>query len=304
MNELEALKAELSSLKNLLLELLPENKIKHYDDIPLLLPDFALWYLENFKKQGISKETYVYYLRIIRNHLNLKKALHEITVLDLQKLLNILPKTRIKEVTYILVKELFSKAYELKMVNENVGAFLKKGKIHKKKIEAFKLKEQIKIFKHSNLLQPLDRVRVYVMLFCGLRPAEMINLDKSNLTKKYIFVYGTKTKNAVRQIPISKKMFELLSSVKEKKFLKCDLKKFRKRVYKYFYQIKVEGTLYMFRHTYATNMHYLGHVQRNIQHYMGHASSILTMDVYTSFDPDISKKSLLNLYTDWYIKAK
>ena len=126
MNELEALKAELSSLKNLLLELLPENKIKHYDDIPLLLPDFALWYLENFKKQGISKETYVYYLRIIRNHLNLKKALHEITVLDLQKLLNILPKTRIKEVTYILVKELFSKAYELKMVNENDWCYTKR----------------------------------------------------------------------------------------------------------------------------------------------------------------------------------
>ena len=182
--------------------------------------------------------------------------------------------------------------------------YWQKGKIKRTKVEAYKFKDQVKIFENINKLQSLDKIRVLVMLFCGLRPSEVLELKKVNLYKKWLYVEGTKTVNAKRQVPISKKMYELLSSVSKEKFLKCDLKKFRKRLYKFFEAIKIKGTLYMFRHTFATNMHNLGHVQKNIQHYMGHASSVLTMDVYTSFDPDLTKKNLIKLYGDWYPKAK
>ena len=56
----------------------------------------------------------------------------------------------------------------------------------------------------------------------------------------------------------------------------------------------------MLRHTFATNLFYLGVPDKERQSYMGHASSVLTNDIYTDFDPNITKKDILNLYINLY----
>lgn len=64
--------------------------------------------------------------------------------------------------------------------------------------------------------------------------------------------------------------------------------------------VGVKGTLYMLRHTYATNLYYLGVPDKERQVYMGHYSSALTNDIYTTFDPSIKKSDIVKLYNNLY----
>jgi len=62
----------------------------------------------------------------------------------------------------------------------------------------------------------------------------------------------------------------------------------------YLKRVGVEGTLYMLRHIFATNLYYLGVPDKERQVYMRHYSSVLTNDVYTTFDPNLAKMTSLN----------
>ena len=77
-------------------------------------------------------------------------------------------------------------------------------------------------------------------------------------------------------------------------------KTLRKHFSKLLKKIKIKGTLYMLRYTYATNLQILGASEKELQVYMGHYSSVLTNDIYTTYSPDVSEEDIRKIYKNLY----
>lgn len=265
--------------------------------------EFALNWLNTYKKASLDKKTFDVYKVVINNHLNLNVNIKNINVEYLQDIINKLPATRIREITFNILKQILKKLWELEYTNKNLGNFLVKGKINRKKVEWFNLNEQQLIISNIDKLQPYDKARVLTMLLTGIRPIELDCIKKENCKNGFIFVNGTKSSNAKRWIKVSENLLNELNKLDESKFLKCDIKKFRTRFTKFLTNLNIHNkSLYSLRHTFATNLFYIGVPDKERQSYMGHFSSTLTNDVYTDFDPTVNKNDILNLYKDLYPK--
>ena len=59
-------------------------------------------------------------------------------------------------------------------------------------------------------------------------------------------------------------------------------------------------TLHNTRHTFSTNLYYLGVPDKQRQVYLGHSSIVMTNDIYTHLDPSITKNDIVKLYNNLY----
>ena len=93
----------------------PAPKTKHNTNKIKLL-DFANTWFETYKKNQIGTKNQESYKNVIKNHLShINKNIQDITSLDIQTFLNNMPATRIKEFTFMVAKQIFRKAKELKI---------------------------------------------------------------------------------------------------------------------------------------------------------------------------------------------
>lgn len=264
---------------------------------PTKLYDFAMYWFENYKKNEIDISSYGFYLNTIKNQLNIKMDIKNITTDNLQQLLNDLPPTRTKEKAFLTLRQVFRKAKELGIIKNNIAEYIVKGKIYRKEVPAFNLEEQTKIV--SNLCDDETSIIILTYLLTGCRPNEIRTLRKSKIKNNMIYINGTKSDNAKRWVKISDRLIEILSRRSEILF-KYSYDQISDRFDNYLAKIGVEGTLYQLRHTFATNLYYLGVPDKERQVYMGHYSSVLTNDVYTTFDPNITKNDIVKLYNNLY----
>lgn len=264
------------------------------------LLDFALKWLEIYKKDEISQKSYNIYKNVIDNHLSkINISLNRLDILTLQQMINGLPKTRIKEYVYMTLKQILKKAYELDLIKKDISQFLKKGKIARRNRNGLSLNEQKTIL---NALSDCDaefRVRIMCYFLIGCRPAEIKTLELRNEMDNYIYVGGTKTKNARRFVKISSNFREIFKSNKDI-ILSSSPEWLSKQFVRFCKELGINASLYTLRHTFATNLFYLGVPDKERQVYMGHASSVLTNDVYTDFDPNVKKEDIRELYGDLY----
>ena len=61
-------------------------------------------------------------------------------------------------------------------------------------------------------------------------------------------------------------------------------------------------TLHDLRHTCSTNLLYLGVADKFRQQYLGHANIVMTNDIYTNLQDDITVDGLVKLYNNLYPK--
>lgn len=263
------------------------------------LIDFANTWFETYKKNQVGKSSQDLYKTVVKNHISkIDKNLKDITSLDLQNYINTLPNTRIKEVIVLTLKQIFKKAKELKLIKENPCEFIEKGKIQKGKREWFNIEEQKTIL--DNLPSTKMGLIVKALLLTGARPNELNGLSKLDIKGNYLHIKGTKTSNAVRWVMISENFKKELLAQPNETIFDYYLNRLQKDFREFMKSINLKGTLYMLRHTFASNLFYLGVPDKQRQYYMGHASVVLTNDIYTTFDPTITKKDILNLYKDLY----
>ena len=65
--------------------------------------------------------------------------------------------------------------------------------------------------------------------------------------------------------------------------------------------LKFEDTcLHSLRHTFCSNLFYLGAPDKYRQHAMGHKDSRMTSDRYTTYDPNVTKQDIIKIYGDRY----
>ena len=167
-----------------------------------------------------------------------------------------------------------------------------------------------------------------IMIECGCRPSEAINLIGKDIDHKehLLHIRGTKTKNSDRYVPIPAPLYLTISAIKPFdpicpnhngkkhsessytrlcKHLKRDMnismgcKTYRNALVPP-YPLADDFVPYCFRHTYCTDLCKAGIDVRTAQKLMGHANISITADIYTHVDMDDIKKAadLIRAYAE------
>ena len=166
----------------------------------------------------------------------------------------------------------------------------------------------------------------YIMLKCGCRPEEAINLTGNDIDHKnqLLHIRGTKTKNSDRYVPIPDELYAVIKAVKSSEPISPnrDSKKHSRSSYIRLYEhlrrdmnismgcetyrnalippfpLAEDFVPYCFRHTYCTDLCKARIDVRIAQKLMGHANISITADIYTHTDMDDIKDAgeKLNLY--------
>lgn len=158
----------------------------------------------------------------------------------------------------------------------------------------------------------------YIILKCGCRPEEAINLIGRDIDKenRLLHIRGTKTKNSDRYVPIPDELFAVISGTKPFEPISPNRegRKHSKSSYIRLYEhlrrdmnismgcktyrnalvppfpLADDFVPYCLRHTYCTDLCKAGIDVRIAQKLMGHASISVTADIYTHVDiGDIQK---------------
>lgn len=213
---------------------------------------------------------------------------------------------------------IFSTALKNKLILENPAADLVTPKSYKhsrRSITRYEREHMLRVFAKSN------KYRVFeLMLYCGCRSEEAINAEGRDIIVKdgkyLLHIRGTKTANADRLVPISKRMprevlAELLNVPKFAPLApnsagrKHSESSYKRMTAKFKREVNIEMGCrvyrnqlvpplpladdfvpYDFRHTYCTDLQ-RDHVDIRIaQKLMGHSSIDMTANIYTNLDED------------------
>ena len=167
---------------------------------------FARWWLDTFKKDALSPNTFKVYSYIVNKHLKIDIAVNYVTAERLQKVLNGLPPTRIREKTLQIVREICKKAFQLDYMKKDISQFLSAGKIKRQQVDAVLPQDQAKLI--GALGTDDFSLRVLFYLLTGARPTEIASISPESFQKGYLLIKGTKTDAAVRWVKVSDKFTE------------------------------------------------------------------------------------------------
>lgn len=274
------------------------------------LSDWIKQYLEDYKRPVISDRWYVELVKIckkIEEELGPYK-LRDIKPVHLQQVMN---KYRGLSLSYrkkifITMREIFRLAYENSLIPDiSKGLALPTGKPGEKRRSLTDHERKI-------LLQVADcrsdGLFLKLMLYCGLRPSEVVRLKWSDIGRDMVSVKVSKTKAGIRQVPIPEHFtfergnpfsYVFVRPDGKSPYNKHDVDSLWKNVKKDMVVIMTSGklkevfptdlTMYCLRHTYCTDLEKLG-VPINIARVlMGHSSIEVTAQIYTHFDDDTMK---------------
>lgn len=138
------------------------------------------------------------------------------------------------------------------------------------------------------------------MYYCGLRPGEARDIEASDITEiagvPALHIRGTKTKNAVRDIPVTDDLSRLIQNslktdgrASEGHICKISEKTFKRRwtVLKKKMGNAPDLVPYCFRHTFCTDLMKKGIDVRVAQKLMGHSKIDLTSTIYSHLDEEL-----------------
>lgn len=219
---------------------------------------------------------------------------------------------------------IFERAVENQMIQFNPAKNLRMPEYEKGSRRSITENER----KHFMLCYEKDPsyLLFYIMLNCGCRPEEAINLIGKDIDRenRLLHIRGTKTKNSDRYVPIPDALFATIKAVKllEPISPNRDGRKHSRSSYIRLYEhlrrdmnismgcktyrnalipplpLAEDFVPYCFRHTYCTDLCKSGIDVRIAQKLMGHANISITADIYTHVDMDDIRAAAekLNLY--------
>lgn len=267
----------------------------------------ALDYINNwynmYKKNLASNERYSSAIHKYFNIPLFKKEIQKLTYIDLEEFLYKIDKPRTKAYCYYIIKGIFETAYKQKIVKEDLSKLITKPKNQSKKGNSFNLKEQKLILDNLDKSNMKYEILFYLLTGCRRNEVENIKLKDIDFVNNKIYIPGTKTESSKRYVPISEEFKQILKQNFNTMFKKFTIPHYSKVFAKYLKLLKISNhKLHDLRHTFSTNLYYLGVSDKERQYYLGHTSIIITNDIYTHLDPTITKNNILNLYKDLYPK--
>ena len=262
---------------------------------------FAERWFNLFKKPNIKEASADVYENILDNHLLPlhDKNIEDITLDELQNILNN-EKGRMRELSYLTIKQVFKQAYFEDLIKKDISQFLQKGKIEHTERRSLLYSEQKLLWEslgsdHLSLL-----IRFYLLTGCRREEAKISKQDLLSEGNNYfVYIAGTKTEKSKRYVKISKKLFDELNKFEDQIFY-TDYKSIEKRFRRKVRALNLKATIHQLRHTFATNLFVLGVPDKTRQMYLGHASIVMTNDVYTHvIDPTLTAERIKRLYGKW-----
>lgn len=258
------------------------------------------WY-SVYKEPQLKKSSLASIEICIRVHTSAElKALEltAVTAIDIQKALNKIPSSRMREYTYTVFSNSFKKAYSLRLIDFNPMFAVEPVK-HKSKIGSALSREDLHAFMCAIETSYYKRLfKFYLYTGCRRSEALCVKWEDVDLVKKVVHINGTKTKNSKRTIPIVPELMQLLENMQDK-----DRKE--KVLFPYlpnavsvaFHKLCPSHRLHDLRHTFATRCLECGISLKVVQSWLGHSKIDTTASIYTHVVDDFSLKqaNLFNL---------
>lgn len=262
--------------------------------------DYAWHWFNTFKAPLVGKSSADMYKLCLRYLQELNQPINQIKSAELQACINKIQKPRIKDYSILLIKQVFKKALQEELIQKDYSQFLERGRKEVDKGRSLTLQEQRLVLNNLSTCKMGKLILFY--LLTGCRRSEALDIKRSdiNFEKNVIEVKGTKTENSKRYVLISERFKKMLAEDFESFF--CFSSGNAGRIFKRFIEsLGLEDlSLHDLRHTYSTNLYYLGVPDKQRQAQLGHASILVTNDIYTHLDPTITKEDILELYGDLY----
>jgi integrase len=267
-------------------------------NVPKLF-DLCVEYVE-VNKRKCNEKIFKAQKRIVEMHLKaLDKPIDEYTKNEIAVYLDNLKGC--KKDCYQILKNVFADATEQGTIERNVIATLKKPKVAEVKGRWFTIAEQklIQARKHESGMA--DEIDFYLMVGC--RAAEAHNCVP-DFDRCQVYVERSKIDGTSGTVKISKAYAEILRTKWDTMFKKSAAN--YSIIFSNFLTaigIKTKEThLHSLRHTFCSNWYYLGAPSKLRQYSMGHKDSRMTQDRYTTYDPNITKQDIMEIYGDLYPK--
>lgn len=274
---------------------------------------WAYKWLDVYKRHELSIGSIDRYERIIKNHIEpyfkdmRLKTLKQETV---QRLISSIKQERTREYVYLTIKQMLRQAYINHKIDDNIAELLTKPRRKSKPNRtALDLEQQKALLAKTKEFDKDMQMFIMFSLIIGSRRGETcrFRLDDINQDKNLVYIRGTKTHLSDRRVKISNEMIELL---KQNATGKPNEPYFKHEEGYYTHEVKdvliaagaKDKTLHDLRHTCSTNLYYLGVTDKQRQQILGHASIIMTNDIYTNLQEDITAEGLTKLYNNLYFE--
>ncbi len=264
------------------------------------------FYIDNFvKNKKVGQETIKSWQRqliqdITPNFKFLK--LEEITTEKIQNFVDKIPYERKQETLYQRIIKVLKKAYATDKIKRDITLGLEKPKRqHKQERNPLTAIEQIKLLKEAKKNKKLFPFVVFSIIV-GSRREETLNFNIQDIDerKQTIHIKGTKTKNADRNVYVTKEFINFLKTNLPKG--KFEFKKSYPTNYlgEIFKKLKINACLHSLRHTCSANLYFLGANDKYRQMQLGHASIITTNDIYTNIKENTPERRIRLIYGNLY----
>jgi integrase len=255
---------------------------------------------EDFKRPNVKPSTYQSIMNCVNNHISdtLKDMpLTNIKPIDIQKCLNGIKSTKMRQYTYIELNDALSEAVLNGFINVNPCAKIKKPKHADEKGRALTDAEIKMLIENS---EGALKVAILGYLYTGARRNELldIKLADCDLQNNTITIIGTKSATSKRIIPMFAPLRPIIeeaarnnvqlpfycSSINFKFKALCD-------------RLGIENAvIHSLRHTFASHCNEKGIPMSVIQKWLGHAQLSTTQNIYTHATESMLGTAYDNLY--------
>ncbi len=264
--------------------------------------DIAWDWWKLYKQKLSSSKNYEYYLKARFDIPIFKQNIDKITYEQLENFLTSIKEHRVQDYCYMIIKGVYKEALKREKIKKDISTYLTKPQNKQNIGEWFNIDEQKLILENLDKSKMGNEILFYLMTGCRRNEAINVKIKNINFNRNSIFIDGTKSKSAKRYVPISQKYASILKDNFDKMF-KNNKSWYSEQFQKFLQLPGIQNKkLHDLRHTFNTNLYYLGVNDKQRQYYMGHSSIVMTNDIYTHLDPNVTKDDILNLYKDLYPK--
>ena len=286
------------------------------------LKDIVMQYLENIK-YSIKQKTYLFYLQM--NDIYIVGFNKEILLSNLNEFL-VSIKEKYSYSTTKLIKSLVNRSLDFalknNLINEKIVISIGLKNKQVKKVEALEKQEQTKIEKYILENKKWYHYGILISLYTGLRLGELVALKWQNVDIKNKLIYidksvgsisqnhktltiesSPKTQSSIREIPISKKLLDLMKVLRQHcstdyVIASHNNKQIKPRAYQKSFEnllkklhIKHYG-FHALRHTFATRLLENGVDIKTISELLGHSSPTITLNRYVHTNLQNKRKAM------------
>ena len=286
------------------------------------LKDIVMQYLENIK-YSIKQKTYLFYLQM--NDIYIVGFNKEISLNNLNEFIASI-KEKYSYSTTKLIKSLINRslnfAFENGLIEEKIIITLHLKNQQIRKVQALEKQEQARLEKFILENEKRYHYGILLSLYTGLRLGEVLALKWQNLDIKNKLIYidksvgsisqnhktltiesSPKTQSSIREIPISKKLLDLLKVLRQYNstdyvIVSHNEKQIQSRAYQKSFEnllkklnIKHYG-FHSLRHTFATRLLENGVDIKSISELLGHSSPTITLNRYVHTNLQNKRKAM------------